>query len=123
MASFIKKHKFDIIIIGILSVLALTFVIVFYALKTDGQYVTVTVNKVKTEKYSLNINGEYKLGNDDNFNILVIKDGFAYIKEASCPDKLCVHQGKVKSNGEQLICLPNKVIITVTSDSKSETDF
>ena len=61
MASFIKKHKFDIIIIGILSVLALTFVIVFYALKTDGQYVTVTVNKVKTEKYSLNINGEYKL--------------------------------------------------------------
>ena len=123
MASFIKKHKFDIIIIGILSVLALTFVIVFYALKTDGQYVTVTVNKVKNEKYSLNINGEYKLGNDDNFNILVIEDGFAYIKEASCPDKLCVHQGKVKSNGEQLICLPNKVIITVTSDSKSETDF
>ena len=123
MASFIKKHKFDIIIIGILSVLALTFVIVFYAFKTDGQYVTVTVNKVKTEKYSLNINGEYKIGNDDNFNILVIKNGFAYIKEASCPDKLCVHQGKVKSNGEQLICLPNKVIITVTSDSKSETDF
>ena len=123
MISFIKKRKFDFILIGSLVILALTFVICFYAFKSEGIYVTVTVNKVKKETYKLSVDGEYMIGNDGGYNLLVIKDGSAYIREASCPDKLCVHQGKIKNNGEQLICLPNKTIITVTSGAEPETDF
>ncbi len=123
MTTFLKKHKFDILLIGSLVLLALIFVISFQLLKSEGSYVSVTVNKIETKTYSLSENREYKILNGDEYNILVIKDGYAYIKEASCPDKLCVHQGKVKNNGEQLICLPNKTIITVVSENESETDF
>ena len=122
MASFLKKHKFDFILVGSLTILAVIFLICFYSFKTEGSYVTVTVNKVEIGTYSLSEDGEYVIG-DENYNILVIKDGAAYIKEATCPDKLCVRQGKVKADGEQLICLPSKTIFTVYSDSKSKSDF
>lgn len=83
----------------------------------------VTINGTETEKFSLNEDKEITLKNGDGYNILVIKDGCARIKEASCPDKLCVKQHEVKYNGEALVCLPNKTTVKVVSDKNPETDF
>ena len=48
-------------------------------------------------------------------NHLIIQDGTAWISEASCPDKVCVHQGKVSLNGELIVCLPNRVIAKIVA--------
>jgi hypothetical protein len=53
---------------------------------------------------------------------LIIKDGYADIVEASCPDALCVHQKSIHNNGEKMICLPNKVLVEVISENKSSVD-
>ena len=42
--------------------------------------------------------------------------------KADCPDKLCVNQNAVSKNGESIICLPNKVVVTVDSSENSEFD-
>ena len=62
--------------------------------------------------------GEYALDKDrtvdiNGTNVLVIKDGKAFMQEADCPDKLCVHQGKIDKTGEVITCLPNKLTVTV----------
>lgn len=46
-------------------------------------------------------------------NHLIIQDGSAWISEASCPDKVCVHQGKVQLNGQIIVCLPNRMTAQV----------
>ena len=48
-------------------------------------------------------------------NHLIIENGTAYFSEASCPDKVCVHQGRVSQNGELIVCLPNRVIAKVVA--------
>ena len=56
-------------------------------------------------------------------NITVeIKDGEAYMLEASCPDQLCVDQNEISYDKESIICLPNKIVVTVTSNRESELD-
>ena len=40
-----------------------------------------------------------------------IKDNRVRITESPCPNKLCVEQGWINSGG--LVCLPNKVVITI----------
>lgn len=56
----------------------------------------------------------YRLADsDDNYNVFEIKGGEVWVSEASCPDKLCMHQGKIKEDGEMLVCLPNRVIAKV----------
>lgn len=74
--------------------------------------ISVDGNTIKT--FSLDADQEYLLHvDDDSFNRLVIRDGSAWISEASCPDKLCVHQGKIRNEGEMIVCLPNRMIAKI----------
>ncbi len=63
-------------------------------------------------------------GSDGGSNKLIISDGVCYITEADCPDKLCIKQGKISHNGESIICLPHKLVITIhnASDTSSNVD-
>ena len=47
-------------------------------------------------------------------NHLIVKDGEIWCSEASCPDKVCVHQGKKHLNSDTIVCLPNQMIVTIT---------
>ena len=51
-------------------------------------------------------------------NTLVIKNGEAAVTRADCPDLICVNHRVVKRNGESIICLPHRVVITVISDAE-----
>ena len=65
---------------------------------------------------------EIKNGDGDVTNTLVIKGGVADMTSADCPDHLCVKQKAISKEGESIICLPNKVVVTVKSDTKSDID-
>lgn len=44
------------------------------------------------------------------------------MKWADCPDKLCIHQGKISHTGETIACLPNRVTVRVISGAASNVD-
>ena len=46
----------------------------------------------------------------------------ADMKEADCPDKLCVHQKAISAENESIVCLPNRVVVTVTNSKKEGMD-
>jgi hypothetical protein len=121
--SLLKKHKADVILISTLLAIAIIGWIILYLNKTVGGYAVVVVNGVETQSYSLNKDSETVLRNGDEYNILVIRNGEAYIIEASCPDKLCTKQQPVKYNGETLVCLPNKTTVKIVSKVDSGHDF
>ncbi|MCD8370253.1 MAG: NusG domain II-containing protein [Clostridiales bacterium] len=51
-------------------------------------------------------------------NHLVIHDGAAEVTEASCPDHVCVAQGRISQNGELIVCLPNRLIVRVVEPNQ-----
>lgn len=58
----------------------------------------------------------------DSHNDLVIENGQVYMKDADCPDKLCVKQGKINKDGQSIICLPNKVVVKIISNEQNQVD-
>lgn len=60
----------------------------------------------------------------DTGNTVVISDGEVYMKEADCPDGLCIRQGSISRAGESVICLPHKLVLRIVdvSDWGSDTD-
>lgn len=56
------------------------------------------------------------------YNVLVIQDGKADIVEASCPDKICVNHAAIHLSGESIVCLPNKVVVTIENAEESGID-
>ncbi len=47
-------------------------------------------------------------------NVIAIKDGCVYMKEADCKNKICVNTGKINSPGQSIVCLPNRIIVEIT---------
>ena len=109
--------KRDIILIASILIVAIAFFLIVELTKEEGAGVTVKVDGVKVAEYSLSANGTYPL--NGGTNILVIEDGRAYLIDANCPDKLCVHQGKISRTGEVITCLPNKLTVTVFGAEES----
>ena len=107
--------KSDIILISAILAIALLIALGFFIFQSFNhiQTVIVEVDGDIVKKLPLNKDTEYRIESPNGgFNILIIKEGKAYISEASCPDKVCVHTGCI-SELKPVICLPNKVAITL----------
>ena len=66
------------------------------------------------ETLELHKDQEYTVKNDQGgVNVFVIRDGKAWVTEASCPDKICMDQGQVSQEGEMIVCLPNRMTARV----------
>lgn len=121
-----SKIRYDIIlIIGLLVITMIIAMAVRLSQKT-GKTVVVSVDGVVKYTFPLDEDIEYKIeGYEGGTNYLVIKDGEAYLTEASCPDLLCVHMGKISSEGQSIICLPNRVVVEIkdgNEDAQNEID-
>ncbi|MBR2133886.1 MAG: NusG domain II-containing protein [Eubacterium sp.] len=116
--------KADFILIAVVLFVVAVLVFVLYGTGAHiGAYVTVEVDGTVVETLPLDKNTTYEIKTAGGTNTLVIDDGFAYISEADCPDKICVHHRKINKSGESIICLPHKVIVTVSSSESAEVDL
>lgn len=71
--------------------------------------------------YSLEEDREVRIDGLGN-NTLEIRQGEAAMTYADCPDQYCVHHRPVSKSGESIICLPNKVVITIKGGEEQEVD-
>ncbi len=115
------KQKNDIKLVLALLVIAFLIIGLMQILKQEGGMAVVTVDGEEVASYRLNKNGSYEItGVDGGKNTLVIEDGQAYMSQADCPDELCVKTGRVEYDGETIVCLPHKVVVTIKSDEKAK---
>ena len=59
---------------------------------------------------------------EGQLNVLVIRDGEAFVESATCPDGICAAHRPVSHDGEQIVCLPHKVVITVQKTDNQVPD-
>lgn len=119
-----RNDIFLCVIIAILILLSFSAYKFLHLEKGDLIQISVDSEVIKTLPLDKNTTYTIKSSANDNkgTNILEIKDGYALVKEANCPDKLCVHQKKISKAGETLVCLPHKVVISVISSEKTKLD-
>ncbi len=106
-----KRIIFSIALIFALLAVGLSSYFIIERLKEEGAAVTVTVNGDEVAEYSLEIDGEYEL--NGGTNILVIENGYAYMKSANCPKQYCVNYGKISRTNEKIVCAHNNIIVSV----------
>ena len=112
-----RRLKNDLILIAVLLVAVSVAGLLFFLFRGEGDTVTVTRDGVLIGEYPLSVPLTLTIGEGDSVNILVIEDGHAHVSEATCPDGICAAHRPISRNGESIVCLPNKVVVTVkTSD-------
>lgn len=123
MNKWISKR--DIILILSLLVIALaSFLVWFFAFNDKGDKVSIEVKGRVINEYPLDKDTVIPIENSHGevTNYIKIENKECYMEEAICPDHLCTKQGKIKNSGQTIVCLPNKVVVSVISDDKAEYD-
>lgn len=106
-----KTKVYDTVLISVTIIVALLIAFFFRPSNEPGICVSVKVDGKEVSSYPLNKDAKYILNNGTN--TLVVKDGYAMITEANCPDHVCVNQGKINCSGQSIVCLPNKLVVTI----------
>lgn len=69
--------------------------------------------------YSLNEDQTINIGDSNRCEIL---DGKVFMTWADCPDQICVKHKEIASGKESIVCLPNRVILTILEEQDGRQD-
>ena len=53
---------------------------------------------------------------------MVIDGGEAYVKDASCADKVCEHTGRISRVNQSIVCLPGGVVVKIVGSGEFQAD-
>lgn len=116
-----KLNRRDILLAACIVAAALVFYLVFHFTgRETGSRIVIRVDGAVQGTYSLSeaqtIPVETKYGK----NVVEIRGGQAFMKEADCPDHYCMQQGKIDQENETIVCLPHKLVVEVISGEEEE---
>lgn len=115
-----RGDRILIISIFILSVLLLLFLNCFL-FSQPASDVKIEINGKYYAQYSLKNLHEPKqvrIETEYGYNLLLLEQGQVTVLESSCKDKLEMNAGTINRAGQQLVCLPNRLVVRL--DGKDE---
>ena len=118
--------KWDIVIIILLVVLSFIPAVIFgVVLNKDynSKYAQITVNGKVYKNIPLSAHtGEEvrEIKTESGINVVSVKDDTIAIIEADCPDKICIRPGYIGKVGEQLVCLPHRLMVEIKGDTSDD---
>ena len=112
-----KTLRNDLIVIVIL------FLIIgglfFFKSRKQGQLIEITKDNQIYGYYSLNEDQIIKI---DQKNTIQIKNQKVKMIQATCPDHLCIKQGKINKKGATIVCLPHHLVVEVIEGNEGKED-
>ena len=114
-------YRLDIIVIAAILLASLSLLLILNLTKKEGSIAVVEVDGQVVAEYPLYMDGIFPL--NGGTNVLVIEDGTAYLSYSSCPDHTCENIGKIRYVGETIVCLPNKVTVTINGNAEGGVDL
>lgn len=105
----------------------LLLIVLILTIAAAGTFINAVMHRKPAASVEVQVDGKviasYDLSKDTDViiqgynggtNRLIIQNHMVWICEASCPDKVCIHQGKISLNGDMIVCLPNRMIAMIT---------
>lgn len=105
-----RQRKNDLLLAGSIALAAVAGLGAHFLLRQPGASVVIYRDGTRQESFLLSEDTDVWVNGS---NHLIITGGRAKIAEADCPDGLCVRQHAIQNQGESIICLPNKLVITI----------
>ena len=117
----IHMRKKDLLLMSVILVLALAAwaVYQFVLPGSDSTELQITVDGAVYGVYDLREDQTIKI---NDTNTCVIEGGRVSMVSSKCPDHLCEKQKSIDSRGGTIVCLPNKVVLSIVSDGQPEYD-
>jgi len=105
-------------------------ILLFITLFVAGQYMYSHLNKVLKKEVVIRSDGKlikrialndatkmtFTVKSNEGFLIVQINNERVRVIKSTCRDKLCMKQGWIDKPGESIVCLPNRISITIQGE-------
>ena len=118
----IRFSKRDVIYLSFLLLIGIVFTVFVFAFSKKGNTLLIYVDGEIYGEYSLYSDKIIEIDNGFGSNTVIIKNGEAFMEHADCPDKLCLKQGKISKAGQNIVCLPHRLVLEIKGDKKGDLD-
>lgn len=115
MNTKIFRKSDAILLFAVVLIAAAGFLIFSLSHSGTGSFALVTVDGEEYAELPLYDDAELDIVSPYGVNHLVIQSGEVCVSHADCPNQVCVNTGKISEEGELIVCLPHKVVITIES--------
>lgn len=114
------KRTDILIIIGIIAVSVAAWGIYNYAFGEDRVKAEIYYysDLVKTVGLNTGEDMTFSIPQDEHVVFHLYEDGSIAFVESDCPDKVCIHAGKLKTTGQFAACLPNGIVIKLVPEKE-----
>lgn len=125
LVTFLKREikKADILLVIVLLLMGLAMTFFFGGMSTKGDKAVISVGGKLYGIYSLKKDRTIVIRKNGHINVVSIKDGKVRMDSASCKNQLCVKHKAITASKQQIVCLPNRVMIRIVGkDSHDQVD-
>jgi hypothetical protein len=113
----------DIALIVILTLLSLTSFGALRYIGASGDHAVVAVDGQRVLELPLNRDTQSAVRGPLGDTVIAIENGEVWVKSSPCPRGHCMHMGKIRHSGEILICVPNRVFVSIRSNLGRKQTF
>lgn len=103
----------DIVVFVVLGASALFMIWAGAGAPKSISEVEVSVNSDVVHRASLGQNFTQKVLGPLGITTVMCLDGYVWVKDSCCPNKLCVKTGKIHTQGQTIVCVPNRVVVRI----------
>lgn len=120
-----QNHRALLLALFLALVLLISLVWIFLSARPPGENWRAEIYQDGDLLYSIplgDLSAPYRFtvtGGNGCTNEIELSPEGARICSASCPDKLCVKQGKITNSRLPITCLPNHLVVLLRSDNAS----
>ncbi|MEW6214376.1 MAG: NusG domain II-containing protein [Nitrospirota bacterium] len=109
----------DRILLSVLILLSFSGIVFIKEVLPEGRTVRIEVDGQPVYVLPIDKDRIVSVNGSEGKTVIEIKDQRVRITESPCPNKLCVHRGWIEHGA--IICLPNRVVITVGDYKKGDS--
>jgi len=117
MKKGLSNHAWLLLLGGLLAVSAAEAALLWLR-APQGTVAVVTLDGAEVHRVDLSqVTQGYQLsftGESGVTDVVEVAPGKIRVRQADCPDQVCVHQGWISTGVAPVVCLPNRLVIEIT---------
>ena len=118
-----KPHKYEklissVLFFAVVLLLAFGIIVLRYAINDrDDASKTVVVEADGDIMYVVPLSDDQTLLVQTKYgeNSVRIEKGKVFVEKADCPNQICVNTAPIRDIGQSIVCLPHRVVVSVTA--------
>ena len=113
-----RRMKLNVVAVLVIAAVALAVAAAANALGSAVDARTAVIQDADGNTFTMPLSQDDALtvASSAGTNVIEVQAGKVRVSEADCPNQDCVEQGWISKAGQQIVCLPHKLMVNITDE-------